>query len=514
MPHGLRSNIRRCCTLTGVPFLLAFALALTVSCADSSSGTGPADGTAPPAEAALLGSFLYYTGSASLEERIAGADVIAKVRLRSVSSGAEFREIVKDGDLKHIGALEHRFEVLEYLKGTGDGELLAVVNELVDQETAERAAEAGAALLARRDARWDSREAIVFLWDGIRQKDRYILGSVTTEYGYFGDYYTIASFRHQRWLPAASDGGRESGVSGRFLLDARADAGAGGTYRQSGSVPTITLAAMKAKIAEIEREAVAGDGSEAYRDCLYEKYKWEREVSYFKEGKDGDYFYKRHDQATASGLPAETQVYTAIQAGYMLQKHGETEPRGYGEFVLRGRDEDLFHARWPGVAKTARPLPDGEYKFYYSYRPQEYVICDAHPEEEMKRHEVFVTVTAPAGTVHEAFFDPVTVGTAVGADGSNGVLKPVEFTVGGTATTMQDLKWENGSVVLTLSPYTALTGVAIDFIALDGSVTFSLHSKDATADSAAGTLTWAVESAPWQAGDKLMLRIREGVAAP
>ena len=48
---------------------------------------------------------------------------------------------------------------------------------------------------------------------------------------------------------------------------------------------------------------------------------------------------------------------------------------------------------------------------------------------------------------------------------------------------MQGLKWENGSVTLTLSPYTALTGVAIDFMPLDGSVSYSLHFKDATADA-------------------------------
>ena len=430
MPHGLRSNIRRCCTLIGVPFLLASALALTVSCANSSSGTGPAAETAPPAEAGLLGSWPYYAGSASLEERIAGADVIARVRLSSVSSGAEFREISKDGPLKNLAALEHRFEVIEYLKGSGDGELVAVVNELADHGTAERAAEVGASLLTVRDTRWDSREAIVFLWNGIRQTDRYILGSVKTEYGYFGDYYTIASRHNQAWLPAASasDGGGASGASDgggqRFLLEDPASAGAGGASGQAGSTPTITLAEMKAKIAAIEREAVAGGGSEAYRDCLYHKYQWERQVLFYKGGVDGDYFHKRHDQDIGSGLPTETLAYTSISASYALQNYGETEPSDYGKFVLRGRDEDLFNSRWPGVAKTARPLPAGEYKFYYAYQPQRYVLCDALPQDELKRHEVFVTVTAPAGTVHEAFFDPAAVGQAVGADGSNGVLKP------------------------------------------------------------------------------------------
>ena len=84
-----------------------------------------------------------------------------------------------------------------------------------------------------------------------------------------------------------------------------------------------------------------------------------------------------------------------------------------------------------------------------------------------------VTVTAPAtGTLHEAFFDPVTVGTAVKADGSNGVLKPTSFTVGGTATEITSLEWSNNQVVLTLNPHVSLSGHVLDFIALDGSVLF------------------------------------------
>ena len=47
-------------------------------------------------------------------------------------------------------------------------------------------------------------------------------------------------------------------------------------------------------------------------------------------------------------------------------------------------------------------------------------------------HELIVTVTAPAGTLHEAFFDPVALsGGGVGATGSSGVIDPEEFTVAG-----------------------------------------------------------------------------------
>ncbi len=519
--------------IPGRTALLTLAVVGVVFCAgcssDGESGAPVAECTADAGGRAPLGVGLgagdEYYGPQTLEERIAGADAIVRVRLLSVSPASERRA----GRNGHYAALEYRFQALEYLQGSGGGELVAVADD--PGRTYNRVQHACAyaeEIRKMRDTSWDDREAIVFLRDNVQglpstqQADRYWFGAVSLHwngaYFWIEDYFTISSRHAKRWLPAASsgNGGGASGASGggeqRFLLDAPASGGAGGASGQAESAPTITLTEMKAEIAEIERLVTAGGGSEAYRDCLHLKYEWERKVLYAKEEMGGVYYHIRYDETVGSGLAAETLAHTSVHSYHALQEYGEEPPtdNSWGEFLIAGRDKDLFHPRWTGVAATARPLPAGVYQFYWGYRHQPYIICDAYPEDELKRLEVFVTVAAPAGTVHEAFFDPATIGTAVGADSSNGVLKPAEFTVGGTATTMQGLKWENGSVTLTLSPYTALTGVAIDFIALDGSVTFSLHSNDATADAAAGTLTWTVAAAPWQAGDKLMLRIREG----
>ena len=100
-----------------------------------------------------------------------------------------------------------------------------------------------------------------------------------------------------------------------------------------------------------------------------------------------------------------------------------------------------------------------------------------------------------------------------GFSASSGVLKPAGFSIGGTAASITGLKWQNGSVVLTLAPYASLSGHTLDFIALDGSVDPSLAVSSATADSAAGTLTWAVPEQPWRDGDQLMLRIRAAAAS-
>ena len=146
-----------------------------------------------------------------------------------------------------------------------------------------------------------------------------------------------------------------------------------------------------------------------------------------------------------------------------------------------------------------RPLPAGVYRFYYNNREVHYVLCDGWTI----RYEWTVTVTAPEGTLHEAFFDPVTVGTTVAADSANGVLKPAEFPdANGESAVIDRIAWEagtgeSGTVQLKLSPHNGIAGHTVDFIALDGSVPLSLKVADATVDSANDTLNWAVASQPW-----------------
>ena len=69
---------------------------------------------------------------------------------------------------------------------------------------------------------------------------------------------------------------------------------------------------------------------------------------------------------------------------------------------------------------------------------------------------------------------------------------------------------ESGTVKLQVNPPTGLTDQEVNFIALDGSVPLSLQVANATVDAANRTLSWPVGSQPWQSGDLLMLRIREG----
>ena len=506
------ARLRRYVVL-GIAAILALVMGLTVSCA----GSSPAPPNPPPTYNPYETGHVFFSGATTLEERIAASAVVAKVRLRSVVAGSE-RWKLQHYDLAYVGTLEHRFEVLEYLKGNGASEIVGIVYSPDDpKETPELATAAGTDLLSRRDTRWDARDAIVFLeadrpWmPGLPKADRYVLGSIWLSLGAGGDIYSIRSNFDKKWLPAETGGAvGASATSGsqRFLLDAPPDGD--GASGQTGT-PMITLAEMKERVGGLEREATAGGGSDAYRDCLYEKYRLAREVGSLVAAR-GTYGSIRFDSAIGSGLPAGVLVHTYLDA-WQEPKPTAAELNRDGEFRLIGRDRAFFALQQPtGVYETARPLPAGEYKFNPYYINDGYILCEAMPEEHKEFYDVFVTATAPTGTAHEAFFDPVAIGTAVGADGTNGVLKPTAFSVGGVSTGLQTLKWESGTLTLGLSSAASLSGHALDFIALDGSVALSLDGGAATVSG--GTLTWSVADQPWQAGDLLMLRIRTGAATP
>ena len=440
--------------------------------------------------------------SPSLEEQIFTSKFIV---VASLSSAAADTETVRSGQgvAPTYRALQTlRFSVHEYLKGTGPNEIAVAVRSLHSYLTEAEAQRVAEAQVSQRNTAWDDRRGVLFLRTLLPplppdEGASGAAGSPTVEFTLSNHYvqsewdYSIDTLS-RAWLPAQESEGA-SGQSGQDFI----------TDGDQEPPPTVSLADLRTKIAENQTLLEAGEGVAGYVDCLRGKHTRERL-------RRADPWTPTQKEATVnSGSAAGLEVYSGSRT--------ESYPE-YHNYWLSGPDAELFQALivdadsepstgYDHRLVTARPLPRGSYRVFYNQQHYKRKPCNFKPTDAYV--EWTVTVTAPAGTVHEAFFDPVAVGQAVGADGSNGVLKPASFTVGGTATALQSLKWENGSVTLTLSPYTALTGVAIDFIPLDGSLALSLHSNDATADAAPGTLTWSVASAPWQSGDKLMLRIRE-----
>ena len=98
----------------------------------------------------------------------------------------------------------------------------------------------------------------------------------------------------------------------------------------------------------------------------------------------------------------------------------------------------------------------------------------------------------------------------IAADATNGQLNPASFTdANGDPASIHRISYDSGDVTITLTPHSAITGHTLDFIALDGSISLSLHTDDATLDPDSNTLTWSVSEQPWHSGDKLMLRISQ-----
>ena len=237
-----------------------------------------------------------------------------------------------------------------------------------------------------------------------------------------------------------------------------------------------------------------GDGSDEYLACI--AYKLIRK----------DYYRNWTPRVV------EKTTETAVAGTKLRETYTFAEP-GYNVFYSSGPDAALFEGfvvdndsdplnSYSADFDTARPLPAGKYMVNEHFQHHSSVICGFKPGVEDKGYTTYnVTVTAPSGTLHEAFFDPTEVGT--------GDVSPAAFTVGGTATVITGLEWSSNNVVLTLDPHLPLNGYVLDFIELDGSVSLSLPADKATVDSAAGTLSWSMTSQPWENGDQPMLRIRE-----
>ena len=282
-----------------------------------------------------------YFGPWSLEERIAFSDVVARVRMRSVIQTEEAR-IGDGGTTEYLVALEFTFDALEYLKGSGGDQLKAVVYDFdVRYATKLGASTLGQDLLSLRDKRWEGREAIVFLQKrddlpSTKQADRYLLGWLSTD---GTDEYTIDNRSYQSWLPDAASPVAASVQSGeqRFLLEVPLAEGAQGSSGHGEQ--TITLSALKTRIAGI------GRGGRSRRNLygVHRRRISRMHLSQVQEQEKGQLYHRpymvdyypygitdnRFDISVNSGLPAGTHVYWEPIAREWLAAHGEQKPSTY-----------------------------------------------------------------------------------------------------------------------------------------------------------------------------------------
>ena len=497
--------------------MLAILLILLASTllACSSSGNEDEQGAGDPSpsstsigipQSANVAPVPYY-GEDSIEERIIRADAIVIGRLgRTTNEAVTGSGGTYDG--KNFPALKFHLTVSEYLKGAGANNITALWIRRDPYDTRQEAEDVVPDFAASRDATWDGRPVIIFLTkeaDLATKGDDFFSAMVRAANDYITMSFSLSDRHSKLWLPSAGTSG--TGDSQEFLL-AVPEAGI--------TTTTITVGELKRRIAAINVELDAGNGSDDYRQCLNRKYRHIRteDVRATQSNYTGPSFGPEWDGAFASGQPTGSEVYE-YDYGYIVMIDGTEEKTG---FFLDGEDATLFSIT-EGIHRprrneneksftysvvSARPIPAGNYGFNHNYIPYGHLACGHTTTFEMT-----VSVPLPDGALHELLFDPVTVGTTVAADDTNGVLKPATFTgANGSSATLSRIAWESGTVKINVTPDGSLMGHIVDFIEQDGTVSLSLDVAAATVDTVNDSLSWTVGSQPWQSSDQLMVRIR------
>ena len=517
-------------------------------------------------------STIVELGFATLDERIFRSDVIAIATMRSVRAYARPR--VKSG---YAAVLEFTFDVHEYLKGEGVGESLVVDLRLDDafrivHQTENEAVEAGDKWIAQ-DQWWDDRASVLFLQSPVIHYDAAVVKNTpdddaqrfeflypigdealyfpTAVDSYYGDTFSIESEQIRSWLPSSSPARSGSAVSDSldggetlFLLgdtpriiaasnrtatpdaadekatsdevDAMATsdtideaatsdavvATATSDTLDSQTSGDLSLSGLRSRIDAMADLLEDGEGIEGYEECVEHRFMYERRP------------YTPHhvEERMDSGLPA----------GSVFASGGDSGGDEYTIDYFEGPHKHLFEKEivdsnkdpndgYRLESRNSRPLPRGIYELeYYGTHPA-FLPCGYAPLASYWT----IHVTAPAGTLHEAFFDPAAIGGGAGADKDNGVLKPTAFSLAdGSSVSLRSVSWQPSAVEMRFEPHAPLAGYHADFIALDGSVALRLDFDDAseTGEGDTRALSWPVCVQPWQAGDLLMLRLSESPA--
>ena len=484
-----------------------------------SAGPTPTSSSPPPDSSQVVAVSYAYNPPSSLDELIFLSEVIARVTLLGVE-----RHIMVDFRGSYLPALKFRFSVVEYVKGSGDSEISAEVPLELEYVLTDRLrAEAIADHMHEvRDQTYEDREAIVFLVPSREGEYIWSEGSSAMyrftgphEFPMYTHQYTITSDYNRAWLPSTGGGGA-SGASGAtdpteltYMTGPPSGQAQGASGAVSSTAPSISLS-------EINRQV------EMYDDLVYEG----RDVTGYLQCVE-DSFRHRAEIEARPIEPAviDREILSGQPAGHRLwpvpdERSGDPY---YAKWWMEGPDSDLFEMRmtdddddpttgyaWEEV--TTRPVPAGTYTIFYKSQAPPWIPCDYNPGLNYHRYEGSITVTAPAGTLHEARFDPVDIGAAIGSDGNNGILDPASFTLEGAGDVeISHIDWQTGIVEIEFDPHSA-TGFAnhhVDFIALDGTTALRLDFDDAVEVERDGTraLAWSVCDQPWEDGDLLMLRM-------
>ena len=353
--------------------------------------------------------------------------------------------IYEDGwrpiDGEYRAAHTFRFKVTEYLKGSGASEITVTARTFSTHGTEEQALQVATDWLGERDTSRDAHEALLFLGepasDGASNDAFHFLRSGP----YHSLHYTIDTM-NRVWLPAKNPPaakGESSSSDDSSLMFLMGELVVSGSPTPS----TMSLGELRSETAAGDALIAAGDGTDEYRECVVEGWRHEHWFAGFKGGEP--FVPYELLWQLVSGAAEGTEVYDVSDyPAYSGPTYGRTLVEGVNKDLFKFAlvdDDDRPDNGYKHSVATVRPLPAGTYQYKNYIQDHLEVPCNYIRDYHVI---VNVVVTAPEGTLHELFFDPVTIGSGVAADAKNGLLKPVTFTdANGASATINSISYES-----------------------------------------------------------------------
>ena len=509
--------------------ILAIAIVsiILMACANNTPNTTANDID----EYAIAASYMADQGFVSLNERILRSTIIARATLRSTSAYAHGTGTPK----RYSPMIKFTFDVHEYLKGNGANVIAANIAiackdyqwETCSNPNKQNAIDHAKIWLSEETNRWwENRQSIIFLQEDNNSNSETASESALPNYKFLpwtDDYattnqypysetdgFSVISERNRVWLPATAATKDASGTTEpHFMLgDKPADLPLQESATGSSTFQTnVSLSDLKNQINATTNLIKQNSNIDEYETCLREK-AWRERIPW-------------------TPYSLEFPLQSGLNAGTIIDSVTRAAHQHYGTYFFSGPDKNLFeivlednnntpYDNYDRIVKTTRPLPAGDYSIVYHQMLGILKHCIGSPIDaytDTPTANWAIHVTAPTGTLHEAFFDPVAIGAAVGADSANGALTPTKFTTSNAVDAeILRVDWTSNIAKIEIAnPPASLANHHIDFIALDGSVALRLDYDDATSADAGviRTFSWNVCNQPWNAGDKLMLRISE-----
>ena len=437
------------------------------------------------------------------------------------------------GEKIYFPAIAFELKVLEWLKGgSGSNKIWALATMDEDDtvsSTTQEALNKAAYYWERRDKRWDSREAIVFLLD-VTEAEAEIAQFPDRHYFFLGTFmshppveaYSVSGYGG--WYPASSNTSGASGASGssaqQFLLTDPVHSG--GLSGASDIDSTMDLSEFR-RLAALSETELDNRHLDRAKSNMTE---WITVQNLTAIATDDSVTLNWDQPGQAIEFVSGYRILRKSQRESTFVQLGDVDAVGVNRdcYMCPSSYEDrkdiATGVQYTYIVRALTEDPNNGTDARVNVTISSEILATATQTATVTPTTTLTPEPLADGVIHEAFFDPAPLGVGVGANSASdgvGALKPAEFKHSGATVAIEQIEWSpnTNKVALKLSNQSAkLAGHHIDFIELDASVSLRLDIDDAetTSTGYGQTLSWEVCRQPWHPGDQLMLRIAKSAS--